>query len=218
MPDPGRRADPRQDRGERRLSHGPARRRRRLAGQAQAALHPGPRGRRSRRGRGRRRLAREGRRPRRRPLALHRVRPLQALPRRLGDAVREAAEHRLFGERRLRGIRAGRSRLRRASARQRFDFVDIAPILCAGVTVYKGLKVTDTRPGDWVVISGIGGLGHVAVQYAKAMGLQRHRRGRRRRQARARQEAGRVARASTHARPTPPRSSRRKSAERRACS
>jgi propanol-preferring alcohol dehydrogenase len=50
-------------------------------------------------------------------------------------------------------------------------FVDIAPILCAGVTVYKGLKVTDTKPDDWVVISGIGGLGHLAVQYAKAMGL-----------------------------------------------
>ncbi|MEG6507835.1 alcohol dehydrogenase AdhP [Methyloligella sp. 2.7D] len=51
------------------------------------------------------------------------------------------------------------------------DFAEIAPILCAGVTVYKGLKVTDTKPDDWVVISGIGGLGHVAVQYAKAMGL-----------------------------------------------
>ena len=51
------------------------------------------------------------------------------------------------------------------------DFVDVAPILCAGVTVYKGLKVTDTKPGDWVVISGIGGLGHMAVQYARAMGL-----------------------------------------------
>ncbi len=50
-------------------------------------------------------------------------------------------------------------------------FVEIAPILCAGVTVYKGLKATDTRPGDWVVISGIGGLGHMAVQYARAMGL-----------------------------------------------
>ncbi|TDX25473.1 propanol-preferring alcohol dehydrogenase [Modicisalibacter xianhensis] len=50
-------------------------------------------------------------------------------------------------------------------------FIDIAPVLCAGVTVYKGLKVTDTRPGQWVVISGIGGLGHMAVQYAKAMGL-----------------------------------------------
>jgi alcohol dehydrogenase, propanol-preferring len=50
-------------------------------------------------------------------------------------------------------------------------FVEIAPILCAGVTVYKGLKVTDTKPGDWVAISGIGGLGHLAVQYARAMGL-----------------------------------------------
>jgi len=50
-------------------------------------------------------------------------------------------------------------------------FVEIAPVLCAGVTVYKGLKVTDTKPGDWVAISGIGGLGHMAVQYAKAMGL-----------------------------------------------
>lgn len=51
------------------------------------------------------------------------------------------------------------------------SFVEIAPILCAGVTVYKGLKVTDTKPDDWVVVSGIGGLGHMAVQYAKAMGL-----------------------------------------------
>ena len=50
-------------------------------------------------------------------------------------------------------------------------FVEVAPVLCAGVTVYKGLKVTDTKPGDWVAISGIGGLGHMAVQYARAMGL-----------------------------------------------
>jgi propanol-preferring alcohol dehydrogenase len=49
-------------------------------------------------------------------------------------------------------------------------FVEIAPVLCAGVTVYKGLKVTDTKPGDWVAISGVGGLGHMAVQYARAMG------------------------------------------------
>ncbi|MFC3580919.1 zinc-dependent alcohol dehydrogenase [Sphingomonas hylomeconis] len=51
------------------------------------------------------------------------------------------------------------------------DFVAMAPILCAGVTTYKGLKETEARPGQWVVISGVGGLGHVAVQYAKAMGL-----------------------------------------------
>jgi alcohol dehydrogenase, propanol-preferring len=51
------------------------------------------------------------------------------------------------------------------------DFAQIAPILCAGVTSYKGLKETEARPGEWVAISGIGGLGQVAVQYAKAMGL-----------------------------------------------
>ena len=51
------------------------------------------------------------------------------------------------------------------------SFAEVAPVLCAGVTVYKGLKETDTKPGDWVVVSGIGGLGHMAVQYAKAMGL-----------------------------------------------
>ncbi|MGM8849387.1 alcohol dehydrogenase AdhP [Salinicola sp. V024] len=51
------------------------------------------------------------------------------------------------------------------------DYAAIAPILCAGVTTYKGIKETDTKPGEWIAISGIGGLGHIAVQYAKAMGL-----------------------------------------------
>jgi alcohol dehydrogenase, propanol-preferring len=51
------------------------------------------------------------------------------------------------------------------------DFLEMAPITCAGVTVYKGLKETEVKPGEWVAISGIGGLGHLAVQYAKAMGL-----------------------------------------------
>jgi propanol-preferring alcohol dehydrogenase len=46
-----------------------------------------------------------------------------------------------------------------------------APLICAGLTSYKGIKETQARPGEWVVISGIGGLGHLAVQYAKAMGL-----------------------------------------------
>ncbi|MGC3022811.1 MULTISPECIES: alcohol dehydrogenase AdhP [unclassified Brevibacterium] len=51
------------------------------------------------------------------------------------------------------------------------DPYEIAPVLCAGVTVYKGLKRTEVNPGQWVVISGIGGLGHIAVQYAVAMGM-----------------------------------------------
>ena len=50
------------------------------------------------------------------------------------------------------------------------DPAGAAPVLCAGVTVYKGLKMTDTKPGEWVLVSGIGGLGHLAVQYAVAMG------------------------------------------------
>jgi len=49
---------------------------------------------------------------------------------------------------------------------------DAAPLICAGITSYKGLKVTQARPGEWVVVSGVGGLGHLGVQYAKAMGLQ----------------------------------------------
>lgn len=51
------------------------------------------------------------------------------------------------------------------------EFGGAAPVLCAGVTVYKGLKETEVRPGQWVAVSGIGGLGHMAVQYAKAMGM-----------------------------------------------
>lgn len=51
------------------------------------------------------------------------------------------------------------------------SFNALAPILCAGVTVYKGLKVLDARPGQWVAVVGVGGLGHLAVQYARAMGF-----------------------------------------------
>lgn len=51
------------------------------------------------------------------------------------------------------------------------DFAAMAPILCAGVTTYKGIKETEVRPGEWVAISGVGGLGQLAIQYAKAMGL-----------------------------------------------
>jgi propanol-preferring alcohol dehydrogenase len=53
----------------------------------------------------------------------------------------------------------------------KLSFTDASPILCAGVTTYKGLKQTEARPGEWVVISGVGGLGHIAIQYARAMGL-----------------------------------------------
>ena len=49
---------------------------------------------------------------------------------------------------------------------------DAAPLVCAGITTYKGIKETGAKPGEWIVISGAGGLGHLAIQYAKVMGLQ----------------------------------------------
>ena len=49
--------------------------------------------------------------------------------------------------------------------------LDAAPLICAGITTYKGIKETGAKPGEWVAISGCGGLGHLAIQYAKAMGL-----------------------------------------------
>ncbi|CAL9654001.1 zinc-dependent alcohol dehydrogenase [Streptomyces sp. enrichment culture] len=48
--------------------------------------------------------------------------------------------------------------------------LDAAPLTCAGVTTYKALKVADVRPAQLVAISGVGGLGHLAVQYAKIAG------------------------------------------------
>ena len=51
------------------------------------------------------------------------------------------------------------------------DLFALAPILCAGVTTYRGLKRAEVRPGQWVTVLGVGGLGHIAIQYAVAMGL-----------------------------------------------
>jgi propanol-preferring alcohol dehydrogenase len=52
------------------------------------------------------------------------------------------------------------------------DLAAVAPILCAGITVYKGVKESGARPGETVAIVGAGGgLGSLACQYAKAMGL-----------------------------------------------
>ncbi|KAK7458841.1 Alcohol dehydrogenase, variant 2 [Stygiomarasmius scandens] len=52
------------------------------------------------------------------------------------------------------------------------DSAAATPILCAGITVYKAIKQSNTKIGDWIAISGAGGgLGHLAVQYAVAMGL-----------------------------------------------
>ncbi|UJR11368.1 hypothetical protein I4U23_015548 [Adineta vaga] len=46
-----------------------------------------------------------------------------------------------------------------------------APLYCAGVTVYKALKMSEVQPNQWISIVGVGGLGSVAVKYAIAMGM-----------------------------------------------
>ena len=49
-------------------------------------------------------------------------------------------------------------------------FADVAPHFCAGVTTYKAVKVSGSAPDKTVLISGIGGLGHMALQYARVTG------------------------------------------------
>ena len=49
---------------------------------------------------------------------------------------------------------------------------DAAPLTCAGVTTYKAIKVARIRPGERVAIFGVGGLGHLAVQYARLVGAE----------------------------------------------
>ncbi|KAL8296613.1 hypothetical protein RB600_001882 [Gaeumannomyces tritici] len=52
------------------------------------------------------------------------------------------------------------------------DLETVAPVLCAGITVYKGLKESGARPGQFVAVVGAGGgLGAMALQYARAMGM-----------------------------------------------
>jgi Zn-dependent alcohol dehydrogenases len=48
---------------------------------------------------------------------------------------------------------------------------EAAPLMCAGVTTYNSLRNSDARPGDLVAVLGLGGLGHLAVQYAARMGF-----------------------------------------------
>jgi len=48
--------------------------------------------------------------------------------------------------------------------------IDAAPLACAGLTTYKAVKVSGARSSDLVAVFGIGGLGHLAMQYAKIAG------------------------------------------------
>ncbi len=50
-------------------------------------------------------------------------------------------------------------------------FAEAAPLLCAGVTTFNALRHSEAGPGDLVAVHGLGGLGHLGVQYAAAMGF-----------------------------------------------
>jgi D-arabinose 1-dehydrogenase-like Zn-dependent alcohol dehydrogenase len=52
------------------------------------------------------------------------------------------------------------------------DFAGAAPLLCAGITTFNALRNAGARPGDLVAVQGLGGLGHLGVQYARAMGFE----------------------------------------------
>ncbi len=58
-----------------------------------------------------------------------------------------------------------------ASIPKELSSEEAAPLLCAGITVYNAMRNSNIRPGDLVAIQGIGGLGHLAVQYANKMGM-----------------------------------------------
>ena len=54
----------------------------------------------------------------------------------------------------------------------KLDLVGVAPLLCAGITTYSPLKFADVKQGDKVAVAGLGGLGHMAVKFAVAMGAE----------------------------------------------
>ncbi len=54
---------------------------------------------------------------------------------------------------------------------EEMDGIESAPLLCAGVTTFNALRNTDAGPGDLVAVLGVGGLGHLAVQYAARQGF-----------------------------------------------
>ncbi|HEX6849552.1 MAG TPA: NAD(P)-dependent alcohol dehydrogenase [Chitinophagaceae bacterium] len=55
---------------------------------------------------------------------------------------------------------------------EKLDLAAVAPLLCAGITTYSPLKYANVKEGDKVAVAGLGGLGHLAVKFAVAMGAE----------------------------------------------
>jgi propanol-preferring alcohol dehydrogenase len=83
--------------------------------------------------------------------------------------MRGTAEHRLLHRRWL-GEHAVAAARFAVPVPDGVDSMDAAPLTCAGVTTYKAVKVSGARTGDLVSVIGVGGLGHLAVQYAAIAG------------------------------------------------
>ena len=109
-------------------------------------------------------------RPGRAALARHGLRALPVLRGQAGRPTAVAAVHGLHDRRRVRRLRGRRTpatwsrspTVSPGSTRRR--------ITCAGVTTYKALKVARPQPAETAMIVGIGGLGHMALQYARIFG------------------------------------------------
>jgi alcohol dehydrogenase, propanol-preferring len=89
---------------------------------------------------------------------------------RLGRPVSLSAQQRLHRQRQLCRV-CDRERPFWRGLPNNVDFAAMAPMLCAGATTYKGVNETEAKPGQWLVMSGVGGLGQLGIEYAKAMGL-----------------------------------------------
>ena len=135
----------------------------------QPPVHPRARRRRHRRAGRSRCHAGRRRRPRRRPLARLGVRRVRVLHVGLGDAV---PRQRNTGY----TVDGGYAEYVLGSAAyvgkvpEGIDPLDAAPLTCAGVTTYKAVKVSGARSSDLVAVFGVGGLGHLALQYARIAG------------------------------------------------
>ena len=120
---------------------------------------------------GARRRRLERRHARRRRLVLRRLRLLRQLPARRRLRLREhPGRDRRHARRRLRDAHAG-ARLRAGACARQLDSVASAPLLCAGITTFNALRNCGAGPGDLVAVHGVGGLGHLAIQFAARQGF-----------------------------------------------
>ena len=134
------------------------------------AVRPRARGHRCR-GAGRRRCrGPAGRRAGGHRMARLGLRPLPLLRLRPRDVVRDPAEQRLLRSTARTPSTPSPTNATSFRCRTPCPLADAAPLTCAGVTTFAAIKAAEVRPGERVAVFGIGGLGHLALQYARLRG------------------------------------------------